>query len=66
MKEPIENREFIRERFEGRIEELDKMLNVITNGQLKDKSKSYYHKLEKFGIIKKDVRESIENNKEVK
>ncbi len=48
MKEPIENREFIAKRFEGRIEELTKLLHIVTNGKIKDMSKSYFHKLEKI------------------
>ena len=45
MKLPIEHREFINERFKGRIEELKELLNVITEGKLKEKSKNYYHKI---------------------
>lgn len=48
IKEPPENREFIVKRFEGRIEELTKLLHIVTNGQIKNMSKSYFHKLEKI------------------
>ena len=48
MKLPFENREFINERFRGRTDELKKLLDVITEGKLKEKSKNYYHKIEEM------------------
>lgn len=48
MNELPENRNNISKRFEGRIEELTKLLHIVTNGQIKNMSKSYFHKLEKM------------------
>ncbi len=48
MKETLKNRSLIAKRFEGRIEELTKLLHIVTNGQVKNMSKSYFHKLEKM------------------
>ncbi len=51
MKEPLDRRGLIQQRFEGRIDELTMMLNVAKAGKLKDKSKSYFHKLDKTGVL---------------
>lgn len=53
MKLPESKRGFIDERFKGRHDELRKLLLIITNGTLKDNSKSYYHKLNKNGTFER-------------
>lgn len=48
MQLPLKDRGFINERFRGRTDELKKLLDVITENKLKDKSKNYYRKIEEI------------------
>lgn len=50
MKLPLDKRALIDERFKGRHEELQKLLNIINAGKLKHKSKSYYRKIKRFDV----------------
>lgn len=63
MKNPEDRREMIRQRFDGRIEELHTMLNVVKEGKIKDKSKSYFHKINKIAANDPDIIEQIERGK---
>jgi hypothetical protein len=45
LKQPLGNREFINQRFKGKIEECSKLLHIITNGKIKKGSKWYFDKV---------------------